>query len=120
LPPEPEPTGWELRRQIERLHEDLKAAVDRAEKHVTESGLAALLARYDDRMKFLGEDIAEERAMRTADITAEREARKQAVKEIRDEIAALVGRWRWAIAAVALPVALFLGNMVFLIWNATR
>lgn len=87
MPTEPEPTGWELRRQIERLHADLKAAMDRAESHVTETGLAALLGRYQDQLKYLNEDLAEERTMRRADILAEQEARKGAVAEIREAVA---------------------------------
>lgn len=113
-----EPDGYDLQRQVDRLREDLKAIVDRGESHVTESGLAALLARYDTQIEGQGKDIAEERAMRAVDITAEREQRKEAIKEVREDLGALERRIRTVTISVLLPVGLFLANLAFLIWSA--
>lgn len=68
-----EPDGYDLLRHIEQLRADLKAAVDRAESHVTETGLARLLERYDERIKALNEDVGQERGFRAADVTALRD-----------------------------------------------
>lgn len=68
-----EPDGHDLQRQIDRLHKDLADANARGERHVSTESLAAILARYDDRLKELAEDVAQERGMRVADITAQRD-----------------------------------------------
>lgn len=111
-----EPDGYDLQRQLDRLREDLKAANDRGEHHVTETGLAHLLARYDDRSQEFGKDIADERVMRTADIVAERDARKAAVADLRSDLADVVKRQRIVAISVVLPVVLFLANLVFLLY----
>lgn len=108
------PTPWELQRSIDRIRDDLKAAVDRAEHHVTDTGLAPLLGRIDDQVKGLGEDVAQERAMRVADITAEREARKSDVRELKEQLAQMVKTQRYVATTILLPVALFVANLVFL------
>jgi phage shock protein A len=116
------PTPWELQRQIDRLRADLKddigqliaglqASNDRGENHVTETGLAALLGRYDDRIKGLGEDLAEERAYRKADIVAEQDARKDAVRRLEDSVAALTRNLRWIATAIVLPIGLFVADI---------
>lgn len=106
------PTLWELQRQIDRLREDLKSANDRGEHHVTETGLAALLARQDDRIKDVTGDLVEERTMRRADIVAEQDARKDAVKRLEDAIAALTRNLRWIAAVIVLPTIFFIADIV--------
>lgn len=110
-----EPDGWDLQRQVDRLRDDLKAVVDRGENHVTEPGLAALLARYDDRLKDLGEDLAQERMMRQGDIVAEQDARKDADTRNEAQIQRLVVNLRWVATAVLLPIALFIANVVLVL-----
>lgn len=68
-----EPTPWELHRSIERLRQDLSDAITRAEKHISTESLAAILGRYDEQLKSLNEDMAQERALRAADVTAVRD-----------------------------------------------
>lgn len=68
-----EPGGWELHRNLEQTRRDLQAAIDRAENHVTENGLAVLLARVNDQLNEHAKDIADERGFRTADVTALRD-----------------------------------------------
>lgn len=82
-----EPDGHDLLRHIEQIRADLKAAVDRAEDHVTTKALSLLLARYDDRIGALTEDLAQERGFRTADVTALRDWVKVELERIekRDE-----------------------------------
>lgn len=82
MPPEPEPSGWELQRSLERLRADLQSALDRAEKHITTDSLATLLARYDDQLRDLNEDLAQERGLRTADVTAIRDWMKTEFERI--------------------------------------
>lgn len=114
MPPPTEPDGHDLQRQIARLHEDLQKAIDRAENHVTETGLAALLGRIDDQVKGLGEDIAQERGFRQADIQAERDSRKDAVSDLRESLQRMTTTQRFVAVSVLLPVALFIANLVFL------
>jgi cob(I)alamin adenosyltransferase len=109
-----EPDGYDLQRQIDRLRDDLKAALDRAESHVTETGLTALLHRVYDQINALGEDIAQERAFRAADILAERDARKAETVRLETQMQRMVTTQRWVATAVLLPIALFVANLVFL------
>ncbi len=80
------PTPWELQRQLDReitrLREDLKAAIDRAEHHVTDTGLAALLTRYEDRIEALSEAVAQERGMRAVDIEGLRREIDREIKRL--------------------------------------
>lgn len=108
------PTAWELSRAIDRIREDLKAAVDRAEHHITDTGLAPLLGRIDDQIRGLGDDIAQERAMRKADIESERDTRRTETRELKDQLAAMVRTQRYVATTILLPVALFVANLVFL------
>jgi len=68
-----EPDGFDLQRQVDRIRQDLADANARGERHVSTESLAAILARYDDQLKAGAEDIAQERGMRVADITALRD-----------------------------------------------
>lgn len=112
------PTPWELQRQLDReisrIRDDLKAAIDRAEHHVTETALQALLIRIYDQIKALGEDVAQERAFRAADILAERDQRKAEVGRLEAQLQRMVTTQRWVATAVLLPIALFVANLVFL------
>jgi len=70
VPTEPEPTGWELQRALDRIWTALNEAENRAEKHISTESLAALLAPIRQELRHLGEEVASERSMRQADYTA--------------------------------------------------
>ncbi len=83
------PTPWELHRSLERLRQDLSDAITRAERHISTESLAAILARYDDLLRSLGEDIAQERGLREADVHALRDWAKVEHERLIKEIEAI-------------------------------
>lgn len=112
-----EPSGYELQRSIDALRADWRdgiAAINgRLDRLVSTEAHAADLRRVDERMAELAKDLADERQARVADIAQERQARKQEMADMRQALDKMTNLVRWAIAAIAVPVSLFVGNIVF-------
>lgn len=100
-----EPSGYELQRSIEAMRSDMRdgiAAINsRLDKLVSVEAHAADLRRVDERMADLAKDIADEQ-----------QRRQEAVQRLETQMQRMVTTQRYVAAAILLPVALFIGNLL--------
>lgn len=110
------PGGWELQRAVEQLREDSKAGFSqlnqRLDRLVTTDAFAAEQRRVDDRLKDLADDIASERADRVAAVADEKTLREAGDARQQTQLDKLTTNIRWVAASIALPVGLFIANLV--------
>lgn len=106
-----EPSGWELKRAVERLETALNGLGVRIEarldKLVTQEAFAAEQRRVDEKLKDLADDLAQERVAR-AEVVAREEAER--IKGDGMQQAALdklIRLQQWLLVAIVLPVAFF-------------
>lgn len=103
--PETEPTPWELMRMLKSM--DMKL-----DKVVTREAFEAESKRIDGRLGDLGTDIVNEQLAREKAVTAERVAREKAQAEAAQKADKQANNLRWLAAAIILPVALFIANLL--------
>lgn len=105
MPHDAEPGPWELQRSHEQLRSDMRegfAGINaRLDRLVSSEAFVAEQRRVDDRLNRI-----------TIDIEAERQARKDGDHDQQKALDKLVANQRWLVAAVILPIALFLGTIV--------
>ena len=111
-----EPGPGELQRSYEQLRVDvrelgaqLNARLDRL---VTDTTFAAEQRRVDDKLRDLADDIAAEREARKDALAQEGSAREQGDKAQQIALNKLIANQKWLIAAVVVPVAAFLADLV--------
>lgn len=100
-----EPGPWELQRSHEQLRADMREGFaginSRLDRLVSSESFVAEQRRVDDRLNRI-----------TIDIEAERQARKEGDQDQQKALDKLVANQRWLVAAVILPIALFLGTII--------
>ena len=103
--PDETPAAWELHRAIEQIRSDQRAGFEglnaRLDKLVTTEAFEAERRRVDEKFVAVAEDIAQERG--------ERKALGKDMQTAIDKAGAWV---KWLIAGIALPVALFIFNLL--------
>jgi hypothetical protein len=114
------PGAWELQRSMDLIREDLKTIRSevngRLDQMATKAEVRELFSgeqrRVDDRMAALGTDIVEEKTDRIAGLAAEKQAREEAVAEIKAGQDKIIGR-TWAFLTTALlPIAFFVVDII--------
>lgn len=112
-----EPGGWELKRSIDKVGNDVdglgKRLEARLDKVVTQEAFNAEQRRVDDKFKDLAEDIAAERALRQAAIDGESVAREKGDAHQQEALDRLIANQKWIAIAILLPIGLFLANLYF-------
>lgn len=114
--PETEPTPWELMRVLREVQADVKRVVTRTE-------FDAESRRVDSKLEDLSKDIvearveaekriAEEKAERIAAVASEKAAREKNEKAATDRQEKSQSNIRWLAAAIILPIALFVANLI--------
>ena len=93
-------TRAEQNQRLDQMRIEFNARLDRL---VTTEAFAAEQRRVDDRFAAQGEDIVGEASARKADIKALRDAADKTQANL-----------RWVAAAIVLPVALFVANLVLI------
>lgn len=121
------PTSGELSRLIASIRDDQRngfAAINaRLDRLVSTELFSADQRRVDERLKDLADDIASEIASRTKALEEEKAARVKATEDekaarvlaIEDQRVAmdkLTTNLRWVAAAIIVPIALFVTNIV--------
>lgn len=101
MPAEPEPTGWELHRDIQRLDSDVRDLNARLDKMPTQDLMAASLAQYVVQVASLTDQLLEVKALRERDLEAQRSERE---RDKRDR--------QWLIGAVLLPLAISVMSLI--------
>lgn len=111
-----EPGGWELQRAVEKMGQDLTSGLAqinaRLDKLVTTDVFAGEQRRVDDRLKDLADDIAHEREARVSALAEEKKSRQEGDKAQQSTIDKLTNNLKWIVVSLALPVALFIANIV--------
>jgi hypothetical protein len=122
-----EPGGWELKRALADhrtdMREGFKSINERLDRLVSSDAYMADQRRVDDRLKELADDIAAEQRSRAEAIALERETRtvevnkevtnrKAAIDALQTSMDKMVQTQRWVAAAIIIPIALFVANIV--------
>lgn len=122
-----EPGGWELKRALSELRDDVregqKAIRDDVTKMVTQAAHDADMRRMEDQVKGVSDDLAAERQARVEAIALEREtrtiehnreatARKEGYERLQAQMERTAVWVRWVAASVLIPVVLFIFNLL--------
>lgn len=122
-----EPGGWELKRALSELRNDVrdgqKAIRDDVTKMVTQAAHDADMRRIEDQVKGVADDLAAEKQARVEAIALEREtrtiehnrettARKESVAALQAQMERTAVWVRWVAASVLIPTVLLVFNLL--------